>query len=72
MIKIQPKSKAKHSSFHVMLTLSPCPAPGAQGPADGNSSPEHGGGAFQSAALPGANTLPLGEHFHAGIWRPQD
>lgn len=45
---------------------------GAQGPADGHSSPKHSGGTVQPAAFPGAGTFPVGEHLHAGVWRPQD
>lgn len=45
---------------------------GTQGPADGYSSPEHSRRALQPAPLPGAGTLPLRTHLHAGVRRPQD
>lgn len=49
-----------------------CLLSGTQGPADRYSSPEYSGGALQLAPLPGAGTLSLRKHLHAGVWRPQD
>ena len=49
-----------------------CPLSGAQGPADRDSSPEHGGGTLQSAPLPGTCTFPLWDHLHARVRRPQN
>ena len=58
-----------------MSNPAPPPAPppaGAQGAVDRYSSPEHGGGALQSAQLPGARALPLGAHLHGRVWRSED
>lgn len=54
------------------MTGAPSPPTGTQGAADGDSAPELRGGALQSAQLPGAGAVPLGDKLPGGVRGPED